>query len=159
MEAAGFPALELCPEMSNSSLLCTEGSSLLPLVESPTTEDWKQAVFWQYPRGGHWTEHISKIMGYTIRTDEWRYTEWVRSLSKFLNVQYFWFSELSWRLNIPPPLTLNSSLPRLLSPTSGGITTSQTSLRRWFLSPSLPPLLSLLLPPPPPHPSLLSSVS
>ena len=94
VEATGFPALELCPEMSNSSLLCTEGSSLLPLVEGPTREDWKQAVFWQYPRGGRWTEHISKIMGYSIRTDEWRYTEWVRCLSKFLNVQYLWCSEL-----------------------------------------------------------------
>ena len=38
VEAADFEPLELCPEMSNTSLLCTEGSSLLPLLENPESK-------------------------------------------------------------------------------------------------------------------------
>ncbi len=45
-----------------------EGQSLVPLVENPD-RDWKQAAISQYPRGG-------SIMGYTLRTDTYRYTEW-----------------------------------------------------------------------------------
>jgi len=44
-----------------------EGASMMPLTENPE-RPWKTAVFSQYPRG--------KIMGYTMRTDRWRYTEW-----------------------------------------------------------------------------------
>lgn len=44
-----------------------EGTSLLPLVENPNLP-WKKAAFSQYPRG--------KVMGYSMRTDRYRYTEW-----------------------------------------------------------------------------------
>lgn len=44
-----------------------EGSSFVPLLERPN-RDWKTAVFSQYPRG--------KVMGYSMRTDRHRYTEW-----------------------------------------------------------------------------------
>lgn len=44
-----------------------EGTSMAPLLDEPARK-WKQAVFSQYPRG--------RIMGYTMRTDRWRYTEW-----------------------------------------------------------------------------------
>ena len=44
-----------------------EGLSMMPLVENPD-RPWKKAAFSQYPRG--------KIMGYTIRTKRFRYTEW-----------------------------------------------------------------------------------
>jgi len=44
-----------------------EGTGLLPLTENPE-RPWKPAAFSQYPRG--------RIMGYTMRTDRWRYTEW-----------------------------------------------------------------------------------
>jgi iduronate 2-sulfatase len=44
-----------------------EGQSLVPLLESPDRE-WKRAAISQYPRGD--------VMGYTIRTDSYRYTEW-----------------------------------------------------------------------------------
>ena len=81
VEAADFPPLDLCPEMSNTSMLCTEGSSLMPLLEDPHTLDWKSAVFWQYPRGGKITEHLHTIMGYSIRKTgleaDYHYTEWV----------------------------------------------------------------------------------
>ena len=45
-----------------------EGVSLAPLMADPGRR-WKSAAFSQYPRG--------TIMGYTMRTDRWRYTRWV----------------------------------------------------------------------------------
>ncbi|MBS3764531.1 MAG: sulfatase [Planctomycetes bacterium] len=45
-----------------------EGQSLTPLLQDPA-RPLKKAAFSQYPRGGN-------IMGYTIRTDDFRYTEW-----------------------------------------------------------------------------------
>ena len=44
-----------------------EGLGMMPLVESPD-RPWKAAAFSQYPRGN--------IMGYTMRTRDFRYTEW-----------------------------------------------------------------------------------
>jgi len=69
--------IQLCPELSNTTLLCTEGTSLIPLIDDPSTAEWKSAVFWQYPRGDLITPNLNSVMGYTIRTKEWRYTEWV----------------------------------------------------------------------------------
>jgi len=44
-----------------------EGLSAMPLVEDPD-RPWKKAAFSQYPRG--------KVMGYSMRTKRFRYTEW-----------------------------------------------------------------------------------
>jgi len=44
-----------------------EGLSMVPLLENPDRQ-WKKAAFSQYPRGN--------IMGYTMRTKNFRYTEW-----------------------------------------------------------------------------------
>jgi arylsulfatase A-like enzyme len=46
-----------------------EGKSMLPLVADPARK-WKAAAFSQYPRG-------KEVMGYTMRTGQWRYTEWI----------------------------------------------------------------------------------
>ena len=46
-----------------------EGSSLKPLMDAPG-RPWKQAAFSQYPRPD------KKAMGYSIRTEAHRYTEW-----------------------------------------------------------------------------------
>jgi len=46
-----------------------EGTSFVPVLEKPDIE-WKEAAFSQYPRG-------KKIMGYTMRTKRYRYTEWL----------------------------------------------------------------------------------
>ncbi len=44
-----------------------EGTSFVPLIENPGRK-WKSAAFSQYPRG--------KVMGYSVRTKRYRYTEW-----------------------------------------------------------------------------------
>ncbi|MHC4542501.1 MAG: sulfatase-like hydrolase/transferase, partial [Planctomycetota bacterium] len=44
-----------------------EGLSMMPLLHHPDRQ-WKKAAFSQYPRG--------KVMGYTMRTRRFRYTEW-----------------------------------------------------------------------------------
>jgi len=45
-----------------------EGSSMVPLLEKPG-RSWKTAAFSQFPRRG--------LMGYSIRSGRWRYTEWI----------------------------------------------------------------------------------
>ena len=74
-DAAGLPALPLCPVDSGDIGVCREGESLVPLMRNPNGK-WKTAAFSQYPR------HHARIMGYSIRTDRYRYTEWVRFLGK-----------------------------------------------------------------------------
>lgn len=46
-----------------------EGRSMKPLLEQPQRA-WKDAAFSQYPREG-------RVMGYSMRTRDWRYTEWI----------------------------------------------------------------------------------
>ena len=74
VEAAGLPELPLCDEQrSHLTLTCREGSSFLPLAKEPEKE-WKNAVFSQFPRHGI---VIFDVMGYSVRVDSARYTEWV----------------------------------------------------------------------------------
>lgn len=51
-----------------------EGTSLKPLIEKPE-RTWKTAAFSQYLRPGA-GKGKEGIMGRSIRTDRWRYTEW-----------------------------------------------------------------------------------
>ena len=51
------------------------GRSMKPLLEAPDQE-WKDAVLTQYPRGGN-ADLGGKTIGYSLRTDRWRYIEWV----------------------------------------------------------------------------------
>ena len=76
VEAAGFPPLPLCPVNSTDVANCREGDSLMPLVKNPSQSTWKKLAFSQYPRDGN------NIMGYSLRSDRYRYTEWVHFDSK-----------------------------------------------------------------------------
>jgi arylsulfatase A-like enzyme len=57
----------LCEACSLPAPEHLEGLSVMPLVNDPD-RPWKQAAFSQYPRGN--------IMGYSLRTRRYRYTEW-----------------------------------------------------------------------------------
>ena len=60
-----YPSLcELCGLSLPKHL---EGSSFVPLMKHPG-QAWKSAAFSQYPRG--------KVMGYSMRTDRYRFTRW-----------------------------------------------------------------------------------
>ena len=53
-----------------------EGISLMPLLTQPD-RPWKRATFSQFPRPWSYRGE-PEVMGYTMRTDRYRYTEWVR---------------------------------------------------------------------------------
>lgn len=54
-----------------------EGISLKPLLANPNRQ-WKRAVFSQYPRARKGNRHRGHgdFMGYSVRTDRYRYVEW-----------------------------------------------------------------------------------
>lgn len=53
----------------------TEGYSLRRLVERPESK-WKHAAFSQVTRGANKNRGPGQIMGRSVRTERWRYTEW-----------------------------------------------------------------------------------
>jgi iduronate 2-sulfatase len=54
-----------------------EGRSFVPLMTHPA-QPWKPAVFSQYLADGIWAPPDGKAyMGYTMRTDRYRYTAWI----------------------------------------------------------------------------------
>lgn len=65
--------LESCGLPSRNEL---EGISLMPLLDQPK-RPWKQAAFSQFPRPWSYRGEPD-VMGYTMRTDRYRYTEWVK---------------------------------------------------------------------------------
>ncbi|ELT96527.1 hypothetical protein CAPTEDRAFT_63083, partial [Capitella teleta] len=78
-ELSNLPNVPYCPGKRNESRgvsLCTEGTSLVPLFRDVNTTQWKDRVFYQYPHrnsvGGPF------CMGYSLRTEQYRYTEWVK---------------------------------------------------------------------------------
>jgi arylsulfatase A-like enzyme len=62
-----------------------EGISAVPLFENPD-RPWKKAAFSQFLREGIWIAPDGiEYMGYSIRTEKYRYTEWVNWESKELS--------------------------------------------------------------------------
>ena len=86
-ELAGLEVPPLCPEGNKKLLTCVEGSSVVPLLKDPN-QQWKKAAFSQYPRPDEGMSVIpgkpvfppgnlgEAVMGYTVRVDEYRFTEW-----------------------------------------------------------------------------------
>ncbi|XP_069704069.1 iduronate 2-sulfatase isoform X2 [Periplaneta americana] len=102
VELVGLPSVPpLCPINSSLTEFCTEGVSVVPLIQDAvirkvhgnysrnlfTERKWKTGVFSQYPRPGMFPTlkpnsdkprlKEIKIMGYSLRTLSNRYTEWV----------------------------------------------------------------------------------
>lgn len=67
--------VDLCPTLTDLASLPApsqhQGQSFVPLLEAPT-RPWKEAVFGQYRRG-----EPDGTRGRTVRTDRYRYVEWV----------------------------------------------------------------------------------
>jgi hypothetical protein len=59
----------------------TEGTSIKPLLENPDRK-WKTAAFSQFPRGRN-------LEGYSMRTADYRYTEWRLSQGKIDSVELY----------------------------------------------------------------------
>lgn len=57
-----------------------EGTSFAPLLEAPD-RPWKTAAFSQYPRN---VEGVGPVMGHSMRTDRYRFTEWRGTEKDFL---------------------------------------------------------------------------
>ena len=88
-ELAGLPVPPLCPADTKQPLACVEGTSLTPLLNDPN-QQWKKAAFSQYPRPNTGmtvipnepafdkNEHGESVMGYSIRVDQYRFTDWYR---------------------------------------------------------------------------------
>ncbi|MDF1823069.1 MAG: sulfatase [Verrucomicrobiales bacterium] len=62
-----------------------EGESLLPLMNAPQRE-WKTAAFSQYPR---FLKQYGKIMGTSMRTERWRFTEWLNEDRSFRQLELY----------------------------------------------------------------------
>jgi iduronate 2-sulfatase len=78
-----YPSLcELCGVPTTEGL---EGCSFAPLVDDPA-RPWKSAVFSQYPRQVAGT---GRVMGYSMRTERYRFTAWKGVNSDFLEYELY----------------------------------------------------------------------
>nr|ABK59973.1 iduronate 2-sulfatase [Danio rerio] len=82
---AGLPSVHHCPSPSFKMDLCTEGSNLANLIRNPKHLNREAYSFSQYPRPSDSIQENSdlpnladiRIMGYSIRSNDYRYTLWV----------------------------------------------------------------------------------
>jgi len=83
-----------CPGPTSHDIqLCSEGRSLLPLFEDHERSDWDNTVFWSHPRGGYHEENVPWQMGYSIRVDGYRYTEYVATKYSWLPGDHTWLPD------------------------------------------------------------------
>ena len=86
-DLANLTVPPLCPEDSSKVETCTEGQSFSRLLTPGSSGNvtWKSAAFSQYPRPADTPQEDTDLpslvnitmMGYTMRTPDTRYTEWV----------------------------------------------------------------------------------
>ena len=76
-----YPTLAECCDLSQPKHL--EGFSFVPLIEK-SNQPWKKAAFSQYLRPGK-----APVMGRSIRTDRWRYTEWRDPKQNLVGVELY----------------------------------------------------------------------
>lgn len=81
-----------------------EGTSFAPLLEKPD-QPWKQAVFSQYLRTGK-----PPFMGRSIRTPDWRYTEWSDLKGKLVGTELYEAGEAQNLANDPQHAALVKEL-------------------------------------------------
>lgn len=74
-----YEACDLSPDET------AEGTSLLPLMKEPD-RSWKKAAFSQYPRA---VDKVGAVMGRSMRTDRWRFTEWRNEPGTFRMVELY----------------------------------------------------------------------
>ncbi|XP_041973462.1 iduronate 2-sulfatase [Aricia agestis] len=83
-----------CRNTNDRSILCYGGKSLVPLMKGIDSSDY--FAISQYPRPSVFPQHDSdkprlkniKIMGYSIRTKQYRYTEWVNFNSTTFTIDW-----------------------------------------------------------------------
>ena len=106
-ELTGIDIPPMCPEGKHSLLACVEGYSVVPLLKDPNQE-WKKGAFSQFPRPYSGLEEIpghapfkekeqgESVMGYTVRVDKYRFTEWYRfdRTTGVANFSEIWGTEL-----------------------------------------------------------------
>ncbi|XP_012149600.2 iduronate 2-sulfatase isoform X1 [Megachile rotundata] len=84
-------SIPICTNNPHIEIVCSEGITLMPLIKAALKQKpilWKKAVFGQYPRPGiKPSMHPNsdeprfkeiKVMGYTLRTNRYRYTSWLQ---------------------------------------------------------------------------------
>jgi iduronate 2-sulfatase len=92
---AGLPEVRKCQisfDYNEESSTCTEGKNLHPQMITSKSSSSDEAAFSQYPRPGPSPSKTPdsdqpklreiKVMGYSIRTNEFRYTAWIKFNNK-----------------------------------------------------------------------------
>lgn len=95
VDIAGLPSIKKCPldvHYEDESITCTEGKSLHRQMKALTETDDDEVAFSQYPRPGTTPTKSPdsdqpklreiKIMGYSIRTKQFRYNAWIKFNNK-----------------------------------------------------------------------------
>lgn len=85
VQLAGFEKVPKCSRTRTDIASCLEGKSLLPIMGDKIAWNDKSFAISQYPRPSDYPQKNSdkprlrdiKIMGYSIRTKRYRYTEWI----------------------------------------------------------------------------------
>lgn len=95
VDIAGLPSIKKCQfdvDYEGESITCTEGKSLHRQMEDSAESSDDEVAFSQYPRPGTIPTKLPdsdqpklreiKVMGYSIRTKQFRYNAWIKFNNK-----------------------------------------------------------------------------